>query len=41
MTPADRSEICVIACAEAFRGNGEILTAPIGVIPLVPRLPAR
>ena len=27
------AEICVVACAEAFRGDGEILTSPIGVIP--------
>ena len=35
MTTADRSEVCVIACAEAFRGNGEILAAPIGIIPTI------
>jgi acyl CoA:acetate/3-ketoacid CoA transferase beta subunit len=27
------AELCVVACAEAFRGDGEILTSPIGVIP--------
>jgi acyl CoA:acetate/3-ketoacid CoA transferase beta subunit len=32
---ADRAEACVIACAEAFRGDGEILAAPIGLIPIV------
>jgi acyl CoA:acetate/3-ketoacid CoA transferase beta subunit len=32
---ADRAEVCVIACAEAFRGNGEVLAAPIGLIPTV------
>jgi acyl CoA:acetate/3-ketoacid CoA transferase beta subunit len=32
---ADRAEVCVIACAEAFRGNGEILAAPIGLIPVI------
>jgi acyl CoA:acetate/3-ketoacid CoA transferase beta subunit len=32
---ADRAEACVIACAEAFRGDGEILTSPIGVIPTI------
>jgi len=26
-------ELCVVACAEAFRGDGEILASPIGVIP--------
>lgn len=32
---ADRAEICIIACAEAFRGDGEILAAPIGIIPTI------
>jgi acyl CoA:acetate/3-ketoacid CoA transferase beta subunit len=32
---ADRAEACVIACAEAFRGDGEILASPIGLIPIV------
>jgi acyl CoA:acetate/3-ketoacid CoA transferase beta subunit len=32
---ADRAEVCVIACAEAFRGDGEILAAPIGVVPTI------
>jgi acyl CoA:acetate/3-ketoacid CoA transferase beta subunit len=27
------AEICVVACAEAFRGDGEILASPIGAIP--------
>jgi len=27
------AEVCVVACAEAFRGDGEILASPIGVIP--------
>jgi acyl CoA:acetate/3-ketoacid CoA transferase beta subunit len=35
MTAADRSEVCVVACAEAFRGNGEILAAPIGTVPTI------
>jgi len=26
-------ELCVVACAEAWRGDGEILASPIGVIP--------
>jgi acyl CoA:acetate/3-ketoacid CoA transferase beta subunit len=30
---ATRAEACVIACAEAFRGNGEILASPFGTIP--------
>ncbi|MEU6704052.1 CoA-transferase subunit beta [Streptomyces wuyuanensis] len=28
-----RSEYCVIACAEAWRGNGEVLASPMGLIP--------
>ncbi len=28
-----RAEICVLACAEAWRGDGEILASPMGVIP--------
>ncbi|GGM88179.1 CoA-transferase subunit beta [Streptomyces fuscichromogenes] len=28
-----RSEYCVIACAEAWRGSGEILASPMGLIP--------
>jgi acyl CoA:acetate/3-ketoacid CoA transferase beta subunit len=35
MPAADRAEACVIACAEAFRGDGEILAAPIGQIPVI------
>ncbi len=27
------AEVCVVACAEAWRGDGEILASPIGVIP--------
>jgi acyl CoA:acetate/3-ketoacid CoA transferase beta subunit len=27
------AEICVVACAEAFRDDGEILASPIGAIP--------
>ena len=26
-------ELCAVACAEAFRGDGEILASPIGTIP--------
>jgi acyl CoA:acetate/3-ketoacid CoA transferase beta subunit len=32
---ADRSEVCAVACAEAFRGDGEILASPFGVIPAI------
>ena len=28
-----RAEICVLACAEAWRGDGEILASPMGTIP--------
>jgi acyl CoA:acetate/3-ketoacid CoA transferase beta subunit len=30
-----RAEICVVAVAEAFRGDGEILANPIGTIPMI------
>jgi acyl CoA:acetate/3-ketoacid CoA transferase beta subunit len=32
---ADRAEVCVIACAEAFRGDGEILASAIGLVPAI------
>lgn len=32
---ATRAEVCAVACAEAWRGDGEILASPIGVIPSV------
>ncbi len=35
---ATRAEICVVACAEAFRGDGEIVVSPMAPIP---RLGAR
>ena len=28
-------ELCVVACAEAWRGDGEVLASPIGVLPSV------
>ncbi|HEY1690636.1 MAG TPA: CoA-transferase [Polyangiaceae bacterium] len=28
-------ELCVVACAEAWRGDGEILASPIGVVPSI------
>jgi acyl CoA:acetate/3-ketoacid CoA transferase beta subunit len=28
-------EICVVACAEAWRGDGEILASPIGIVPMI------
>lgn len=30
-----RAEVCVVACAEAWRGDGEILASPIGLVPTV------
>ncbi|MBV7694959.1 CoA-transferase subunit beta [Streptomyces sp. TRM70350] len=31
--PPTRAEYCVLACAEAWRGAGEILASPMGLIP--------
>ncbi|MGW7257886.1 CoA-transferase subunit beta [Streptomyces sp. NPDC054834] len=33
MTGPTRAEYCVIACADAWRGSGEILASPMGLIP--------
>ena len=42
VTAASLVDVCVVACAEAWRGDGEILASPIGVIPtLGARLAAR
>jgi acyl CoA:acetate/3-ketoacid CoA transferase beta subunit len=35
MSDFTRAEVCVIACADAFRGDGEIVANPIGTIPIV------
>ena len=35
MSDVTRAEICVIACAEAWRDAGEVLVSPFGVIPTV------
>lgn len=38
MTAADglpRADVCVIAIADAFRGDGEIMANPIGTIPMI------
>ena len=37
MTSAEvtRAEVCVVAVAECFRGDGEILANPIGTIPMI------
>ncbi|AOR36808.1 CoA-transferase [Streptomyces fodineus] len=34
-TKATRAETCVLACAEAWRGAGEILASPMGTIPAI------
>ncbi|MCU1599914.1 MAG: CoA-transferase [Frankiales bacterium] len=33
MTDVTRAEVCAIACAEAFRGDGEILASPMALVP--------
>jgi acyl CoA:acetate/3-ketoacid CoA transferase beta subunit len=35
VTDTTRAEICVVAVAEAFRGDGEILANPIGNVPMI------
>jgi acyl CoA:acetate/3-ketoacid CoA transferase beta subunit len=30
-----RADVCVIACAETFRGDGEIVANPIGTVPTI------
>ncbi|MEW2420228.1 CoA-transferase [Streptomyces nigra] len=35
MTEVTRAEHCVIACAEEWRGDGEVLASPMGVIPSI------
>ena len=35
MTDATRDEVCVVAVAECFRGDGERLCNPIGTIPMI------
>ncbi|MET9413146.1 CoA-transferase [Streptomyces klenkii] len=32
---AERAEVCVVACAEAWRGDGEVLAAPMGTVPSI------
>ncbi|EST36546.1 CoA-transferase [Streptomyces roseochromogenus subsp. oscitans DS 12.976] len=34
-TKATRAETCVLACAEAWRGAGEVLASPMGTIPAI------
>ena len=33
MSGPTRAEVCVVACAEAWRGDGATLASPMGVIP--------
>lgn len=33
--PAILAEICVVACAEAWRGDGEVLASPMGTVPTI------
>ncbi|MGW0777347.1 CoA-transferase subunit beta [Streptomyces sp. NPDC002835] len=35
MSDVTRAEVCAVACAEAFRGNGEILASAFGTIPAI------
>ncbi|MFF7770224.1 CoA-transferase subunit beta [Streptomyces massasporeus] len=35
MTAPTRAEYCVIACAEAWRDDGEVLASPMGLIPSI------
>lgn len=35
MSAPTRAEVCVVACAEAWRGAGELLASPIGLVPQV------
>ena len=35
MSPPSRAEVCVVAIAECFRGDGETLANPIGTIPMI------
>ncbi|MFD5425115.1 CoA-transferase subunit beta [Streptomyces sp. NPDC127084] len=32
---ATRADFCVVACADAWRGNGEVLASPMGLIPAI------
>ena len=35
MTEPTRADVCIVAVAECFRGDGEILANPIGTIPMI------
>jgi len=34
-TEVTRAEVCVVACAEAWRGDGEVMASPFGTIPAI------
>jgi acyl CoA:acetate/3-ketoacid CoA transferase beta subunit len=33
--PVTRAEVCVVACADAWRGDGEIVASPMGLVPQI------
>jgi acyl CoA:acetate/3-ketoacid CoA transferase beta subunit len=35
VSEATRAEICVVACADAWREAGEVLASPIGIVPAI------
>ena len=35
MTDATRAEVCAVACAEAWRGDGEVLASAFGFVPAI------
>jgi acyl CoA:acetate/3-ketoacid CoA transferase beta subunit len=35
LDPATRAEVCIVALAECFRGDGEIVANPIGTVPMI------
>ncbi|MDX6197134.1 MAG: hypothetical protein QOJ79_285 [Actinomycetota bacterium] len=35
MNDISRAEVCAVACAEVWRGDGEILASPMGMIPSI------
>ena len=41
MSDVTIAEVCVAACADAFRGDGEIVVSPMGTVPRVGALLAR
>ena len=41
MSEVTRAEVCVAACADAWRGDGEIVCSPMGTIPRIGALLAR